>query len=804
MLNCKDAYLVTLLLSLCAGEAWGQTVAGAIRDSQGAALPAAVVTLTARDNTTQATVLADTSGRYRFDRVSPGAYLIEANAAGFERSSAQPLTVEKADVTLDMELRVAAVETKVVVTASGTAQTTDELAKAVTVVDGQAIDLRDESSVTDALRYVPGLRVQQLGGPGGLATIKTRGLRNQDTAVLVDGFRLRDASVIQGDASGLLQDLMVTDLDRIEVMRGSGSSIYGTNATGGVINIISGQGGGPTRGSLLAEGGTLGLFRGRAGVAGSFDGGRVNYSAGLAHLNVWSGIDGDHPDRTSSLQGSLDYNASRSTRIFGRVFVADSLSRVDSSPGSVGTLPASGIVDAVPLSTAELHRYENGTPISALNLGGATFIPDANNPDDTRAARTFAGAVRLSSHVSDSLGFTASYQGLVTRRHFGDGPAGVGFQPAGTSLTFYDSDIHTANARVDWRAGKYQWIDAGYEFEYEKYGNHARLPNPAADYVVDVNQTSHALFLQDQLHLLGDRLQIAGSYRAQFFSLRQPLLQPVPSAPYAGTNFPSPPTAQTGDGSAAYFFRRTGTKIRAHVGKGYRAPSLYERFGTFYGTFGYSAYGDPRLAPEHLVAVDGGIDQSLWNGRAALSATYFYTRIQQAITFDSSGAINPATDPFGRFGGYRNTQGGLARGVELTASLAPARGLNVVGAYTYTNARERTPLLGVTIQSYVIPAHQFSLLATQRITSRLTIVFDLLVSSNYLTPMFNPVTFASRVYRFPGIGNAELGGSYRIPVSEHQALRFFAKVSNLANQTYFENGYRTPGATGNGGLQFEF
>src|ERR1700730_11542916 len=113
MLNCKDAYLVTLLLSLCAGEAWSQTVAGVIRDSQGAALPSAVVTLTARDNTTQAPVPSDTSGHFRFERVSPGAYLIEASAEGLERSGARPLTVEKADVSLDLELRVAAVETKV-------------------------------------------------------------------------------------------------------------------------------------------------------------------------------------------------------------------------------------------------------------------------------------------------------------------------------------------------------------------------------------------------------------------------------------------------------------------------------------------------------------------------------------------------------------------------------------------------------------------------------------------------------------------------------------------------------------------
>jgi outer membrane receptor protein involved in Fe transport len=358
---------------------------------------------------------------------------------------------------------------------------------------------------------------------------------------------------------------------------------------------------------------------------------------------------------------------------------------------------------------------------------------------------------------------------------------------------------------VDWRAGRYQWIDAGYEFEYERYGNSAKLPGPAANYIVDVNQRSHALFVQDQIHLLNDRLQLAGSYRAQFFSLRQPLLEPAPSAPYAGMSFAAPPTAQTGDGSVAYTFRRSATKVRAHIGKGYRAPSLYERFGTFYdGTFGYSAFGDPRLAPERLVASDAGVDQSLWGGRARVSGTYFYTQIQQAVTFDTSGAISPATDPFGRFGGYRNTHGGLARGVELSANAAPGHGLSFTAAYTYTNARERVPLLGGVIESYVVPAQQFSLLATQRVTSRLSVIFDWLGSSGYLAPLFNPVTFASGAYRFNGIEYAELGASYRVPVSDRRALRFFAKAGNLANQTYFENGYRTPGITGSGGIHVEF
>ena len=89
-----------------------------------------------------------------------------------------------------------------VITAQGTAQPVDEVSKAITVVDQKEIDDRDESTIAEALRTVPGLRVQQLGGPGSFTSIKTCGLRNEDTAVLIDGLRFRDAGAIQGDASG--------------------------------------------------------------------------------------------------------------------------------------------------------------------------------------------------------------------------------------------------------------------------------------------------------------------------------------------------------------------------------------------------------------------------------------------------------------------------------------------------------------------------------------------------------------------------------------------------------------------------
>lgn len=763
----------------------GQTISGVIQDNQGAAIGGASIELIARDNTTRADAFSDSSGRYRFERVPPGAYLLEAGAAGFQSSAPRSVSVDNTDQQADFELAIAASQTAIVVTASSTAQTIDELSKAVSVVEGSFIDGSDQTTISDSLRYTPGLRVEQQGGPGGLVSIKTRGLRNQDTAVLVDGFRIRDASAPQGDATGLLQDLMVNDLDRIEVVRGAGSSIYGTDATGGVINMITSAGGGRTRGNILAEGGSLDMFRGLADVAGSSPDDRVQYSAGLGHFDVVSGIDGGLPDRTSSAQGRLDISLSPSTRLFTRVLAADSFSKVVAAPEAAGTLPPHGIIAAVPF---------------------VTFTPDTDDPDQTRAARIFAGAMRISSHPSDSVTLSAEYQSVLTRRRLANGPAGPGlFQPAGSQSLFYDGDLHTAGGRLDWRLGHRQLIDAGYEFEYEKYGNHSRMPISADNSAVDVSQRSHAVFVQDQISLFGDRLQLAGSYRGQFFMLGRPVLMPTVGSPYGGMKFASPPAAHTGDGSAAYFFRRLGTKIRAHVGRGYRVPSLYERFGTDYSTlFGYTAYGDPRLQPEHSVAVDTGIDQSAWNSRARFSATYFYTQLQRVIAFDFSGRINAAIDPFGRFGGYLNTNGGLARGVELSTALALTRTTSVMAAYTYTNARERTPLVENVLQTFITPLHQFSFSATQRIGSRFTAIFSLRASGDYLAPLIDETTFASRPYRFGGMKLAELGGTYRIPLGEYRAVRFFAKAGNVFNQSYFESGYRTPGATGTGGLQFEF
>ena len=108
------------------------------------------------------------------------------------------------------------------------------------------------------------------------------------------------------------------------------------------------------------------------------------------------------------------------------------------------------------------------------------------------------------------------------------------------------------------------------------------------------------------------------------------------------------------------------------------------------------------------------------------------------------------------------------------------------------------------IRSFAIPNHLFSIVATQHLGRGILINLDLTASSDYLAPIFDPLTFASRAYRFGGTVKTDTAISYRRPLSEFKGIRFYAKVNNFLNRTYFESGFRTPGATAVAGVQFEF
>jgi len=788
----------------------GATLAGRVTDPRGAALPGALVTLYARERKElRLSTTTDQGGAYRFERLAPGAYLVEAAAEGFAPAAAREVEVGRGGAAaLDLRLEVAGLSAEVVVTASDAPQTVDEVSKAVTVVGRQEIEARDEATVSDALRTVPGLRVQQLGGPGSFVTVQTRGLRSQDTSLLIDGQRFRDPTAVRGDASGFLGDFVVTGADRVEVLRGSGSSLYGTNAVGGVVNVVTDEGGGPFRGSLLAEGGGLGFARGRAQVAGGAgEADRLVYSAAVSHLGVARGVDGDDAARNTGAQGRALARLTPTATLSARLYAADAFVQLNEDPLAVGALPASGVVDARAVSESELRRYEQGTPLSQLNVGDATFLPAANDADFSRAARFFSGAFTFAQRPAESFGYALTYHGLRTRNAFREGPAVPGdpadffFEPQGSTRNHFDGALHTFGARTDFRLGRHHSVTAGYEFEREHYLNRSFAVTAAGDSSVEVSERSHAFFVQDQLRFLDARLQLSVAFRAQTFSLGSPTFSPAGATPYGRLDFVSPADAYTGDGSVAYLFRSAGTKLRAHVGNGYRKPSLFERFGTFFDPFfGFSALGDPRLAPERSIAFDAGLDQTFADSRVRLSATYFYTRLQQVVDFGTP----PADDPFGRFGGYLNLGGGLARGLELSGHLAPTPTTDLFASYTYTNSDHRSAAVENILRTFGTPDHQFTLVATQRLGRRAFVNFDLAATSDYLAPVFDNRTFRTRAFRFAGQLRADVTASYTLPLDGPRSLRFFGKVENLLDRDYFENGFRTPGRHGRAGAALNF
>ncbi len=214
------------------------SITGSVGDERGATIRGAQVILTFESGT-QLSTTTNVSGVFEFRNLKAGAYLLEVKAAGFSVFTSEQIQLNRGETeSIPVQLKVAAINANVVVTATGTAQRADEVAKVVTTLDAAEIEAKHELTLTEALRGTPGVRVQQQGSPGALTTVRLRGQRNFDTALLLDGLRVRDAGDINGSALSLFSDLVPVALDRVEILRGAGSSIYGTHAIGGVINLI--------------------------------------------------------------------------------------------------------------------------------------------------------------------------------------------------------------------------------------------------------------------------------------------------------------------------------------------------------------------------------------------------------------------------------------------------------------------------------------------------------------------------------------------------------------------------------------
>ncbi|MGD0651106.1 MAG: TonB-dependent receptor [Verrucomicrobiia bacterium] len=168
---------------------------------------------------------------------------------------------------------------EVVVTGTRIPTEVETAPNSITVVPHEQIEQTQAQTVQEVLRDVPGVEVAQTGQPGGQTSVFLRGANGEHTLVLIDGVRVNNAFNSAFDFA----NLPVDNIDHIEILRGPQGTLYGSEAMGGVINIVTKRGAAQPTGSVLVEGGSDDAFRSRGSFAGTF--GKLSLSAATSYFS---------------------------------------------------------------------------------------------------------------------------------------------------------------------------------------------------------------------------------------------------------------------------------------------------------------------------------------------------------------------------------------------------------------------------------------------------------------------------------------------------------------------------------------
>ncbi len=442
-----------------------------------------------------------------------------------------------------------------------------EAGSSVTVISGSQIEEQQKPTVPDVLRTVPGLDVVKRQGA---TSVFMRGAKSEHTLVLIDGIEMNDP-ISPGRAFDFSY-LTVDNIERIEVIRGPQSTLYGSDAIGGVINIITKKGKGSPSGFVSAEAGSFHTFRERAGISGgnSF----ANYSLGISRLDTEGISAADRDD------GNHEDDGLENTTVSGRVGL---------TPGE-----SFGLDVILRWIDAEADIDNSGGP------GG----DDPNYTTETQQLyfRSQASLLLLDDLWEQKLGFSLTD---YSREGQNDTDAD---HPDDLSRDSYDGKI----VKFDWQHDLYlhetNTLTLGAETEAEKgrsdYYSQSIYGPYSSTFDEETARTS-SFYLQDRI------------------TLRDSLFTTLGVRVDDHNRFGTETTYRI---TTAYCINQSGTTIKGSYGTGFKAPTLYQL---------YSAYGDETLDPEESTGWDVGVEQTLFGERLKLSATYFSNDFDDLIDYDT-------------------------------------------------------------------------------------------------------------------------------------------------------------------------
>ena len=609
----------------------------------------------------------------------------------------------------------------VVVSATKTQTSTLELANSITVIDSAEIANRNASNVFDLLKTEYGVSFTNQGGKGSLSNISIRGGNSDYTLVLVDGVEVN----LSSDPSNVYDFafLRTENIHSIEILRGPQSTLYGSNSLAGVINIITKKGNSKPNFSLLAEAGsykTYKTFLGMNGLVGDF-----NYSVSLGRS------ESEGFSSASEKYGNFEKDGYRKDNISAR-FGYD-----------FG-------------SSADLNfflKYNNSK--SEYDQAGGKFGDDPTyifNQEEF----SFRGEAKINL-----------FKGKWEQK------AGVSIIRNIRQYNFDYSEFNFASSRsaYDGRKIKLDWQNNFNLFENHilTFGIDNEKEETVSEYYyfsAFFNTTS--IFPAKESNTLGIYLQDQFRYGQNLFGT-------VGFRKERHNKFGSSFTFRV---APAYILWETGTKIKATVGSGFKAPSLFNLYDP--------AYGNPDLDPEKSIGFDFGIEQFVANDLMSIGATYFQNNYKDLYAYDKLGK------PF-------NVNKAKTNGVEAYITSKVIDDLIIKLNYTFTNAKDLSE--GISDENRKLlrrPAHKLGVFLNYNFSEYLNTNLEAIYVGERDDLVFDNTSFTSTRTKLEPYTLLNFSTSYQVL----EFLRLNLRLENILDSDYEEvYGYATPGFSVYGGVK---
>jgi vitamin B12 transporter len=577
----------------------------------------------------------------------------------------------------------------IVVTATHIPTPETELGSSVSVVTAEDIAARQERTFVEVLKDLPGVNVVQQGGPGSVTSVFMRGTNSNHTKMLIDGIDVSDPS--NANAAFDFGQLLTQDIERVEVLRGPQSGLYGSDAIGGVINVITKAGAGPMKLTALAEAGSFDTFNQSGSLSGSED--AFHYAANIGHLH------------------------SGATPVTPRDLLTPGEPRHDDYYDNFTASTKLGYDLTPQADLALVARYTN----THLRYTGEDT---SNFPVDFPAAQQSASNTnqyygRATLHAASSGGSFDQTLGVAFTRN-----ETATLQPA------LPETLNTGErVKFDWQGT----VRLAAQHELLLGLEHAR------DEITEP--------LSASTRITSPYAELQSQFAGHWFSALN--VRYDDNDRFGGK--------VTWRFAPAYLNPDTGTRLKASVGTGFKAPTLAELFQDFPPFF----FANPNLKPESSTGYDAGFEQALAAGSVRLGATWFYNRIRDLITADVTGTT------------WANVGRATTQGVESFAAYQPVKALTVRLEYTYTEASD-----DVLHQELLRrPKHEGTANATWQASPALLVNASVLWVGTWVDGNRD---FSIPRLDAPGFTTVNLAGTYDIS----RALALFVRVDNLLDRHY--------------------